>query len=79
MFFETRLNLLLQDVLDDLADLVDSPDNAQFLYQTETLTHERSRLRMVFADVKRQLILEARKLDEYEQINKSNFGLSLRS
>lgn len=79
MFFETRLNLLLQDVLDDLADLVDSPDNAQFLYQTETLTHERSRLRTVFADVKRQLILEARKLDEYEQINKSNFGLSLRS
>ena len=60
-----------QDLLDELADVVDSPDDAQFLYQNDSLQHERSRLRTVFVDVKRQLTMEAKKLDEYEQINKS--------
>ena len=64
----------MKDILDDLSDVIDSPDNPDFLYQNDSLQHERSRLRTVFVDVKRQLTLESRKLDEYEQINKSKFS-----
>ena len=71
MFLLYSKLILLKDLLDELADVVDSPDDVQFLYQNDTLQHERSRLRTVFVDVKRQLTMEAKKLDEYEQINKS--------
>lgn len=74
-YFNTwfKFNLItFKDILDDLSDVIDSPDNPDFLYQNDSLQHERSRLRTVFVDVKRQLTLESRKLDEYEQINKSS-------